>query len=320
MSEKASLLGRIDINLLYTFAQVVDSGGVGSAAATLGRTQPAITARLRALERDLGVSLLERVGRGTRPTAAGRAVHAEFQRLLVSLGGIVDRLQTLKTEPYGVLRIGALPTVSAYLLSPVLARLQAVYPRMLFHIQPKLAVEQRDQLRRGDLDVVISIGDVPLDDGVIEYQTVAHAQARAACRMERGRRRPRMSAAEVRAEGLIAYGAVGDPFFDAVWQFIERSQLTDAIRITVPHILSIQRLVLSGAGVGILPDYTIAAEGLAARPVEGLRVSQPIFVAMRKSHRASPLVRSLVSELKRSFKASSKTRPGLSAPRSADRA
>ena len=63
----------VTLTQLSAFLAVVRQGSVTAAAEELVVTQPSVSAAVSALERELGVGLTERVGRGLQPTAAGRA-------------------------------------------------------------------------------------------------------------------------------------------------------------------------------------------------------------------------------------------------------
>ncbi len=62
----------LDVRRMQVLRAVVSSGSVTAAAAHLGYTPSAVSQQVAALEKEAGIALLERVGRGVRPTAAGR--------------------------------------------------------------------------------------------------------------------------------------------------------------------------------------------------------------------------------------------------------
>jgi len=289
-------LAQVDLNLLHTFRAVVTSGGVGLAARQLRRSQPAVSARLRQLEAHLGVALFERAGRGLVLSVAGRAIADEVGRIVDSLQGVLDRLRAASEEPTGVLRIGALPTVSAYVLAPLMAGFLASFAGTEIDLKVGLAVEQLAHLRRGQLDLVASVGAAPRADlEVIELGRavpLAAFPARSALK-----KRARIGLDDLRAHALVGFGKIGDPFFDAVWDFLEEHDLRGNVRLTAPNIQTMQQLVLHGAGIAILPGYTIQTPGLAALPVEGLALSQPIWLAVRPSSRGVPLVERFLAAL-----------------------
>lgn len=112
----------INLHHLRLFAAVVDHGGFTRAAAQLGLSQPAISKSLAELERSLSVRLLDRSGRSTELTHAGRILHARAREIF-GVERLVEReLREIRGLKRGRLRIAASPTIGAYILPPVLAR------------------------------------------------------------------------------------------------------------------------------------------------------------------------------------------------------
>ena len=296
--EAVAPLAQIDLNLLYTFRAVLDAGGVGAAARTLGRTQPAVSARLRQLERDLGRQLFERHGRGLALTRFGRLLAREVGPVLAAVHQVVDRVRSAELEPVGTLRVGTFPTLSTYLLAPALLSFVAACPRADVEVRHGRTAEQLAALVEGALDVVVSAGPVPTGP-LVDAAPLRRMRAVAATRAKEPGRGP-MTVRQLGRSPIVGYGRTGDlygergdEFFDAVWRFLERHGLDAHVRVRVSHIQAVKRLVQLGAGVGILPDYTIVEPDLVARPVQGLAVSIPIWMAVRRSAAELPLVAAL---------------------------
>ncbi|MFE0756630.1 LysR family transcriptional regulator [Inquilinus sp. NPDC058860] len=112
---------------LRVFEAVARTGGIGRAAAELNTVQSNVTARIRALEEELGLPLFERHSRGVVLTAAGR-------RLLPYAGRVgqllADAARAARDDgtPGGPLTLGALETTAALRLSPALAAYAAAHP------------------------------------------------------------------------------------------------------------------------------------------------------------------------------------------------
>src|SRR5688500_5720796 len=119
------LLSQID-----AFLTVAKRRSVSAAAAVLYVTQPALTTRIKNLERELGVDLFVRTGRGMRLTAEGRAFRPHAQRALQSLAAGRERLRELREGRVGELLVGAAPAISTYVLPLVLRRFQTAFPNV----------------------------------------------------------------------------------------------------------------------------------------------------------------------------------------------
>jgi DNA-binding transcriptional LysR family regulator len=293
----ADRLGHIDLDLLYTFRAVVDAGGVVAASRRLGRSQPAISARLRQLEASIGVRLFERAGRGLALTLLGRAIDDEVTGVVAAAHRVLDRLQATVSEPVGLLRVGALPTVCSHMLPAAVVRFLARCPGARIDLRPGGDVEaQLDEVRRGELDVVVSIGRPPPGDLLIVPLREVTAVLAAPRRLKLS---ASVSVGRLRELPYVGYGATGDFFFDAVWRFLERAGVAKQVRVRVAHIQAIKGLVAEGAGVSILPDYTVRESSLRRHRVTGFRASFPSWIAMRESTRDVPLVARFREEVER---------------------
>src|SRR2546423_7934706 len=111
------------------FLEVARRGSVSRAAEALFITQPTLTARLKALERDLGTPLFLRTPHGMRLTDAGRAWIPFAERALRALVDGRDALAQVVTASAGHLVIAAAPAVSTYVLPDLLDRFDEARPR-----------------------------------------------------------------------------------------------------------------------------------------------------------------------------------------------
>jgi len=119
----------MDAGDLKVFAAVARLGGMNRAAAALHTVQSNITARIQALEADIGCILLERHSRGVSLTPAGRRLLPYADRVALLLA---DARQAARDDgvPGGVLIIGSLETTVALRLTPLLMRYAADNPQV----------------------------------------------------------------------------------------------------------------------------------------------------------------------------------------------
>jgi LysR family transcriptional regulator, cell division regulator len=119
----------VDIADLKVFEAVTRLGSMNRAAVDLHTVQSNVTARIRALEDELGLTLFQRHARGVTPTAAG-------QRLLPFVGRITrliaEAAAAAKDDgvPNGTLRLGSMETTAALRLSPLLTQFAQAYPNV----------------------------------------------------------------------------------------------------------------------------------------------------------------------------------------------
>lgn len=125
----------VDPGDLALFVRVVDAGSVTRAADAQYITQPAVTQRLRRLERVLGAPLLERRGRGVGITEAGRVVLPLARQVLQTLERIPDAVSEIRGSLRGEMVLGASTTVGEFILPKRLGAFARAYPHVAVRLQ-----------------------------------------------------------------------------------------------------------------------------------------------------------------------------------------
>jgi len=121
----------IDLDAVQSLRAVATEGGVAAAAVTLGYTPSAVSQQVKRLEREIGVPLLERVGRGVVLTDAGTRLVVESTPILADLERLRADLHAAAPAEAGVtgeVRIAAFSTVVRGLVIPLIADLTRVHP------------------------------------------------------------------------------------------------------------------------------------------------------------------------------------------------
>lgn len=113
---------------LRVLRAVVATGSIRASAAALGYTPSAVSQQLAALQRETGLRLFERVGRGIEPTAAGRTLAAESAALFEAVSRVEQVAGDLRAGRVGSLQIGYFGSAGAAWLAPTVAVLRAEFP------------------------------------------------------------------------------------------------------------------------------------------------------------------------------------------------
>jgi DNA-binding transcriptional LysR family regulator len=127
----------VDVNRLRVFRAVVASGTVQAAASHLGYSPSAVSQHLAALQRETGLTLFEKAGRGIAPTAAGRLLADRSDEVMDSLGRLSGLVDDLRQGRSGSLSIGTFASAG-----------EAWIPQ----VAKALAVEQPDVILTLDID------------------------------------------------------------------------------------------------------------------------------------------------------------------------
>ncbi|MGA8247601.1 MAG: LysR substrate-binding domain-containing protein, partial [Nocardioides sp.] len=150
----------LDIQRLRVFRAVVASGSVAAAAHHLGYTPSAISQHLSALQRETGLVLFEKAGRGIAPTPTAKVLAAESDELmagLTRLGGVVDHLREGRS---GSLTIGTFDSAAQFWLPHVAKGLQRDYPDVVLELSlDELGYAVPAQAVRRDVDVTTEPAD-----------------------------------------------------------------------------------------------------------------------------------------------------------------
>ncbi|WP_034594858.1 LysR family transcriptional regulator [Hamadaea tsunoensis] len=137
-------------DLLLSVARL---GSLGRAAAEHGMSQPAASARLRQLERALGVQLLRRSPRGSTLTDAGALVVDWAQAVLDAAYTLATGAASLRSARHGRLRVAASQTVAEYLLPAWLVTLRSGRPELTVSLRAANTAQVVEAVHAGDADL-----------------------------------------------------------------------------------------------------------------------------------------------------------------------
>jgi DNA-binding transcriptional LysR family regulator len=154
----------IDLAALTALRAVGTSGSVTAAAESLGFTPSAVSQQIKRLEKQAGVPLLERVGRGVMLTSHGRHLAEEGGRLLTDLEELQSGLHRQAGTVAGYVRLAAFSTAVRGLVAPALPAVLAAHPGLRVTLAEREPWDTISLVATGqaDLGVAHSWGDVPL--------------------------------------------------------------------------------------------------------------------------------------------------------------
>lgn len=142
-----------DLEALELLVAVAETGSLGQAAARQGISQPSASARMRTLERRLGVRLVVRSPSGSRLTSAGLVVTDWARTVLEHAYALVEGTAALRARQHGRLRVTASLTIAEHLMPGWLVTLRGVDPCV--HVELNVANSSHviERLRSGDADL-----------------------------------------------------------------------------------------------------------------------------------------------------------------------
>src|ERR687898_1130702 len=120
----------LDPRRLLTFREVARLGSFSRAGEALALTQPAVSQQVAALERQLGVRLLDRGPGGPSPTEAGALLLAHADAVADRLAQADKQVAELAANDRETLRVGAFPSALASVIPAAIARLRELRPEI----------------------------------------------------------------------------------------------------------------------------------------------------------------------------------------------
>ena len=293
----------IDLAALRSLEAVHEYGSVIAAAEALGFTPSAVSQQIKRLERQSGVTLLEKVGRGVILTGEGRILVAEGARIADDLERLETDLHARAGEVGGSYRLVGFSTAMRGLIGPVVADLLAEHRALRLHLEEVEPWDGVDRVAGGHADVAVvhRWGDVPISipehvDRVVvhrdEAEVIVHEQHRLA------RRRT------ITPRDLVGEHWIATPEGTICRQWLDRMYAGTGVLPEIEHVAMEfdSHLALVGArlGVALVPRLGRRPLGkeLRAVPVQDPVPVRRVLALHRRSMGESPAIAALLAGMR----------------------
>jgi LysR family hydrogen peroxide-inducible transcriptional activator len=280
------------LNELRYIVAVARERHFGRAAEACFISQPTLSVAVKKLEEELGLSLFERRRGEVSVTPVGERIVAQAQRVLEEASGIRQIARQGQNQLDGPLRIGAIYTIGPYLLPHLIPQLSERAPKMPLIIEENYTANLADQLKRGELDVILI--SLPFDEpGVVTMPLYEEPFVLLIPSSHPLNQKPDFELADLRNEDVLLLGP-GHCFRDQVLQVcpecVGRSRTDGSTAQTLEggSLETIRYMVAGGLGVTILPCSAAGADRFSERLLSIRRFghdapSRRVALAWRKS-------------------------------------
>jgi len=284
----AAATAPFDWTLMRSFLAVLERGSLLGAARSLGSSQPTLGRHVAELERQLGVVLFERTGRGLVPTRMALSI-AEHARAMAGSAEAIGRTLTGQTRQLaGAVRITASQTVAVHMLPPLLAKLREQEPAIAIEVVASNAISN---LLRREADIAIRM--VRPDQASLIARRIGQVEVGAYAQQDYLRRRgvPRTPA------DLLRHDLIGFDHDDliirsflAMGQPIER----DAFGLRSDDHLVMWQALRAGLGIGFAARWLADREPSVQRVLPDLAISPlPVWLTVHREIRSSARIRAV---------------------------
>ncbi len=293
----------IDLAALTSLRAVSDHGSVVAAADVLGFTPSAVSQQVKRLERQAGVPLLERVGRGVMLTRHGRHLVDAGARLLTDLEQIESGLHLQAGAVAGHLRVVAFSTAMRGMVAPAVRDLLEAHPDLSIALSEREPWDTIDLVASGQCEIglVHSWGDVPL---AIPEHLARTSVASDVADVIVHRTHPLAGRKAVTPRDLVDEGWVATPEGTICRQWLTRMYDGTGRLPRIAHqsmeFDSHLALVRAGLGIALVPRLGRQPLGddLVAVPARAPVPTRDIVALHRRSMADSPAVAAVVAHLK----------------------
>jgi len=283
----------VGLNGMVVFANIVDHGGITAAARALKLPKSNVSRRLAQLEDRLGVRLLERTTRKIRLTEIGEIYYRHCRRIVEEVEHADLSIAHSLEVPRGTLRVSTSVTVGQHLVAPLLPGFIRAFPEVRVSLQ--LSNRRVDLIEEG-YDLAIRIGR--LEDSTLISRSLGRSELSVygATKYLRTHSIPKRLTDLAKLDCLVmSHEETGHVWNLAGPSGIKRIKIEP--RAIVNDFAVLERMVLDGLGVALLPNY-VARSSKLTRILPKWSVPSVELHAIYPSHRgATPKMRAFLDWL-----------------------
>lgn len=293
----------LDLRRLRVLRAVVRTGSVRAASAQLGYTPSAVSQHVTALERETGTVLLERAGRGVRPTDAARLLADVADDVLDRLADAEAALASLRAGRTGRLHLTSFPSAGAALVPPAVVAFRQRFP----DVELVLGVAEPDEaipaLRQGDVDVAVVVepyveGQSSSDDLVLvhllddAYSVLLPASHPMAGQDD-------VDLAELAGEPWVGTASAPGHCERAALDACRAAGFTPTYAVQADEYPTTTGFVAAGLGVAFVPGLALGfvQDRVVVKRVRGVQPVRHVYAAVRAARAGEPVVRGTIEAL-----------------------
>jgi DNA-binding transcriptional LysR family regulator len=286
----------MELRQLEHFLAVAEEGHFTRAASRCRMSQSALSASIRALERDLDSRLFMRTTRKVELTEAGRVLLGEAQRTLGAAASARESVLAVQGLLRGSLRVGGIPTPGLLDQAALLASFRDHHPAVDIRYVRDTSMALIPQIEAGRLDIALVSLPRQLPEPVLATP-LSTQPLMFVCRPDH----PLAGRTQVTPASLAEQDFVGPPQgttgYEAIDRVLARTGQQRRVIFEAGDVLTILDFVAHGLGFTLLPEYLATSRpDLQAIPLAGLDITWTLAAVMSR-HQATPAARAFAALL-----------------------
>ncbi len=286
----------MNIRQLETFVRIIELGSFGAAAGSLHTTQSTVSARIRELEKSLGVELFDRNHHRAQATIKAQALLEPARQMLALASGISQDIADDQSFS-GLVRMGVAGRIAITWLPRLMCAMRHRYPRLTFDIDVSLSTPTIDKLRTGDLDLALMAASERLDSTDLVTTSLGFDDFDWMASPSLG-----LPAGPTTPADLARWPMLGlseqSPHFPAIAQWFEADGASYRPVVSCNSLSVIAEMAAAGLGVAMLhrTSYRHLLDSGKLRVLDTVPAAPRIgFVGVHRRNLHSPLVTALMA-------------------------
>lgn len=275
-----------DLNYIIT---VAETHHFGKAAARCHVSQPTLSGQIKKLETELGVAIFERTNRSVEITPVGKTIVAHARQIMEQADAIRQLARASRDPLAGPLRIGAIPTLSPYLMPLILLPLRQRYPQMQLVLTEELTETLLERLRNHEIDAAL-IATPLQEQGLVAMALFDEPFWIAYPRDHPFYDKESITRSDLDSENilLLADGHCLAEQTMALCQIRERQSQGEMADLRAASLETLIQLVAAGFGVTLVPALAMLGSwtrgsGVVAQPLALPKASRRVSLVFRQS-------------------------------------
>jgi LysR family transcriptional regulator, carnitine catabolism transcriptional activator len=291
----------LPLRQVATFVCLAETQSFRRAAERLHLSQPAVSAHIRELERQVGVPLVHRTTRHVSLTAEGQAFAVRAKRALDELDMASQDLRELAAVQRGRVTVACIVPLMTTVVPNVVRRIKELHPGLEIEIRDILSAQIDQLIVRGEVD--FAIGPRPTG-GNLTFARLERDYFVAAVPLGH----PLAGRGTINLRELLDYPIITTTRNTNARMVLERAvhQLHQTLqpRFELVHHFSVGRMVEAGLGVTVLPRTSVpslASSRIVAVDIKSPRIFRDVGLITRREYQYSPAAQVFVTILKTFF-------------------
>ena len=243
------------IRNLSSFVKVARLGSFRAAAALLHVSQPAISARVNALEDELGVILFLRDKSGAQLTNKGAKLLVYAEKLL-AISQEMKEVAGQQQQHRGSIKIGIADTLAHLWLSPLLQRWQREYPQIAFELTSDVTPVLTQQLQQHQIDLSLMVAEYGSNKALMSQPLCHYEQVWVG--ENHLQEHDCWSVTQLAEQPILSFPRDTTP-----WHYLQqlfKSQSGEVVIHTCSSVASLINLAQQGVGIALLPEILVKSQ------------------------------------------------------------